>query len=80
MERHEFESAKAVSLHQASQRFMDHLGAARLRLAEIETALDNHLNAESEHVHWGHVGDAEYLVQQLTEITDRLYQRGEYSD
>jgi hypothetical protein len=28
---------------------------------------------------WGHVGDMEYLCQQLREIEDRLYAKGEYA-
>jgi hypothetical protein len=28
---------------------------------------------------WGHVGDMEHLCQQLREIEDRLYAKGEYA-
>lgn len=39
-----------------------------------------HADNDSLKIHWGHVGDATRTLEQLTEITDRMFGRGEYAD
>jgi hypothetical protein len=60
--------------------FIGVLGEARERLAELQEYIDNHMDANPDEVNYGHVGSAEYLLAQLTQLTDWAYNRGEYSD
>ena len=60
--------------------FIGVLGEARERLEELQKYIDNHMDANPDEVNYGHVGSAEYLLAQLTQLTDWAYNRGEYSD
>ena len=54
----------------ALARFTAHIDEARELLALVNEHLEDHLGADTESVHWGHVGDAERLKQTLQEIAE----------
>jgi len=45
--------------------FIQSLNESRDLLKQLETLVDEHLGADPECIHWGHVGDAEHLKTQL---------------
>ncbi len=66
----------------AANRRAHHMKAAYKALDEIKAAmLANKIDQPGgRSSHWGDVGDAEFLAQQLTALADRLLSRGEYAD
>ena len=63
------------------------LAAFMARKAEIDTMLarlqalsDEHFEANSDEIHWGHVGDLADMSKNLREICDRAFQEGEYTE
>ncbi len=63
----------------ATAEFAGHIEAARIELEAIRQQIEDHLGIDPDHVHWGHVGDAARLSNELKEIADRLLGRGEYA-
>ena len=59
--------------HTYRSRYLEALGLAE----SIAMAIKG--RAATGRENWGHVGDMEYLCQQLREIEDRLYAKGEYA-
>ncbi|MCL2576939.1 MAG: hypothetical protein FWE27_02665 [Defluviitaleaceae bacterium] len=59
--------------------FIGLMGEARERIAELQEYIDNHMNTSPDEINWGNCGSAEYLLAQLTELTDWAYNRGEYA-
>ena len=66
------ESEKALNT------FIAKISEAQERLMEIQAYLNNHKAVKPVDVNWGNVGSMGYLLQELTEITDWAYNRGEY--
>jgi len=64
----------------ALERFIGQIGEINEKLAELQEFADNHMNFHPDDIHWGHVGDASYYLETLTELTDRAYGRGEYAE
>jgi predicted S18 family serine protease len=64
----------------ALQEFMAKVAEAQERLAELTAYRDNHIETSPENVTWGTVGNAGYIVEKLTEITDWAFKRGEYAE
>ena len=60
--------------------FMSKVAEAQERLAELTAYMDNHMETSPENVTWGTVGNAGYVVEKLTEITDWAFKRGEYAE
>ena len=52
---------------EALSAFMAAIAEIRETLAQIENAVDDHLGADPEKVHWGHTGDARRILEQLRE-------------
>lgn len=48
-------------------------------LRRIEAELTAPLRNSTDGLHWGHVGDARARASALKEISDRLFQEGEYA-
>ena len=61
-------------------RFMEQVGEINEKLAELQAFADDHLNFHPDEINWGHVGDAGYYLERLTELTDRAFGRGEYAE
>ncbi|GHU48804.1 hypothetical protein FACS1894127_0250 [Clostridia bacterium] len=59
--------------------FMGKIATIHERLAELQEFADNHMEYDPEEVNWGHVGTAGYYLEQLTELTDHAFGRGEYA-
>jgi len=64
----------------ALQAFMVKVAEITTRLEELQQYTDDHMGASPDDVNWGHVGGAEYLLAQLTQLTDWAYNRGEHGD
>ena len=63
----------------ATDAYMAHHEATVALLARITDALPNHDTAPAEGLHWGHVGDAAETRKTLQELSDRLFNEGEYA-
>lgn len=48
-------------------------------LKQIEAGLLKHDRGCTPRHHWGHVGDLNKIVNELTDIRDRLHRTGEYA-
>ena len=59
--------------------FMANVSDIQDRLDELKRYFDDHMGRHSDEIHWGHVGDTELFLESLTELTDRAFNRGEYS-
>jgi len=60
--------------------FIGRLGEARERLAELQTFVDDHMDTNPDEISWGDVGNAGYVLEKLTELTDWCFKRGEYAE
>jgi len=60
--------------------FMTKVAEAQERLAELTTFLDDHMHKNPNEISWGSAGDAGYMVEKLTELTDWAFKRGEYAE
>ena len=49
-------------------------------LARLATLSADHLNAEPETLHWGHVGNLEFYVSLLKRVTDSAFREGEHAE
>lgn len=49
-------------------------------LARLQTLSDEHFEANPDDIHWGHAGDLADMAKNLSEITDRAFQEGEYAE
>jgi len=63
----------------ALSEFIGRMGEARERLEELQTFVDDHMHTNPDEISWGDVGSARHLVEQLTQLTDWAFQRGEYA-
>ena len=63
----------------ATDEFAGAIEEARVDLATIQQALEDHLSVDPDKVHWANVGDANRLREELRKIADRLLGRGEYA-
>jgi hypothetical protein len=59
--------------------FIRQIGEINARIDELQAFAENHLDFDSDDITWSHVGTAGHYLQQLTELTDMAYGRGEYS-
>jgi len=48
-------------------------------LARLQALSDEHFNAQSDEINWGHVGTLEHYASQLKELTNSAFGEGEYS-
>lgn len=60
--------------------FMTKIAEAKTLLDELQNYVDDHMEVSPDDVHWGHVGDAERLLQNVTAITDWVFNRGECAE
>ena len=60
--------------------FMSKIADAQQRLAELTVFVDEHMHKNPEEISWGCAGDAGYMVEKLTELTDWAFKRGEYAE
>ena len=76
-------TVKPFGKRTAEMAFAEHHAAALIALEEIKTALANdmlgHGRKTNEEIHWGHVGSIADIAAQLKQITDGLYNRGEFA-
>ena len=49
-------------------------------LAEIKEASLNHFGTNPDEVHWGNVGDVKSYCDVLQNVSDCIYNRGEYAN
>jgi len=59
--------------------FVSKVAEIQERLAELKEFADEHLGYNPDEIDWGHIGTAEGFLRDLTELTDRAYNRGEYA-
>jgi len=52
----------------ALDQFVSKTQEARELLAMISVELDEHMGAHPDNIHWGHVGDANYVLESLRDI------------
>jgi len=64
----------------ALQEFMAKIAQAQELLAELQAHADNHMEFNPDEINWGHAGNAGYMVEKLTELTDWAFKRGEYAE
>lgn len=58
-------------------RYMHHIARAKARLAEIEAALDDHLNYHPDEIGWGHVTLAHDVAEGLDAVHALIYGEAE---
>jgi hypothetical protein len=74
-------NADTVVKADALSTYEDKQAEIKLLLKKIEAGLlkhDRDASSAGGH-HWGHVGDLNQMVIELTDISDRLHKRGEYA-
>ncbi len=49
------------------------------RLCELSDYFDDHMGLDPESVTFGHVNTAAFYLGELSELTDKIYKRGEYA-
>ena len=59
--------------------FTSKTNEAQKHLAELQEYLNTCISINSDDVNWGNVGSMGYLLQELTELTDWAYKRGDYA-
>ena len=65
----------------ALEAYMENHAAALALVARIHEAIENHdLAPDPESIGWGHVGDIASTRRELQELSDRLFDEGEYAD
>jgi hypothetical protein len=52
--------------------FIGKIGEIHDRLELLRWFADNHMECDPEEVHWGHVGSAGHVLEQLNELIDFL--------
>jgi hypothetical protein len=52
----------------AIDQFISKTQEARDLLERISAELEEHMNAHPDRVHWGHVGDANYVLESLRDV------------
>lgn len=52
--------------------FLDRIESARATVTAIQTHLDEHLGVDPDRVNWANVGDAGWLLEQLTQACEHL--------
>jgi len=67
------------SHERALQAFIGNISEIKARLDELQAFVDNHMNFDPDEVTWAHVGDTSYYLENLTELTDCAYKRGEFA-
>jgi len=72
-------TAAATRKPTATEAYLAHHEATLALLARITEHLTNHDDATAEGLHWGHVGDAAETRKTLQELSDRLFNEGEYA-
>ncbi len=61
--------------------YMEHHAAALALVERIGEAIGNHdISPDPEGIHWGHVGDIASTRQALQDLSDRLFNEGEYAE
>jgi hypothetical protein len=60
--------------------FMGQMAEIRERLEELTDYADNFMEYSPDEISWGHVGNAGYFLEKLTELTDHAFKRGEYAE
>ena len=62
----------------ALDRFIVQISEIKERLAELQEFAEEHLHVCPDDVNWSNVATAGYYLEQLTELTDHAFGRGEY--
>jgi len=62
----------------AIYKFNEKTNESQKRLAELQKYLDTYTAINPDEINWGDVGSMGYLLQQLNELTDWAYKRGEF--
>jgi hypothetical protein len=67
------------SQERALKVFIGNIGEITARLSELQEFVNNHMNFAPDEITWAHVGNTSYYLEQLTELTDCAYNRGEFA-
>jgi division protein CdvB (Snf7/Vps24/ESCRT-III family) len=73
-------TAKTRNNDKALATFMTRKAEIDTILARLQALSDEHFNANPNEIHWGHAGDLADMSKNLREITDRVFQEGEYAE
>lgn len=65
---------------EAEQEFIKKHAEVEELLSELKAKQDAFYGVHPDEVNWCHVGDLNRIKAELEEITDRLYERGEYAE
>jgi len=60
--------------------FVGKIGEINERLVELQEFTKDHMGYNPDEINWGHVGTAGWFLEQLTELTDAAYKRGEHAE
>ena len=64
----------------ALEAYMEHHSAALALVERIHGAIESHdVSPDPESINWGHVGDMATTYIALRQISDRLFEEGEYA-
>lgn len=64
----------------AQDSFIGIIAEINSQLDELKAYTEDHMGVDPDSINWGHVGSAQQLLAELTELTDRAYKRGEYAE
>lgn len=73
-------TAKTRNNEAALAAFMTSKAEIDIMLTRLQTLSGEHFNADPEDIRWGHAGDLAEMAKNLSEITDRAFQEGEYAE
>jgi hypothetical protein len=74
------EAQMSESQEKALERFVGQIAEMNERLAELNAFVGDHMGYDPENIGWGHVGDAGYFLEKLSELTDCAFRRGDYAE
>jgi hypothetical protein len=80
-DRHQLRAEKARRNQEAAlAAFIEKKTEIDAMLARLQRLSDDHFNAHSDEINWGHVGTLEHYASLMKRITDSLFGEGEFAD
>ena len=64
----------------ALETFAELTALIKNHLDRLQGAADNHFDLAPEEINWGHVGDLNHYADLLKNLTDSVFQEGEYAE
>ncbi|MFG6529147.1 hypothetical protein ACGYK9_03740 [Sulfitobacter sp. 1A15258] len=80
-DRHQLRAEKARRNQEAAlAAFIEKKAEIDAMLARLQRLSDDHFNAQSDEINWGHVSTLEHYTSLLKRITDSAFGEGEFAD